>query len=148
MFINPMRYLNYKITSIALIIFFSISCSLKNDVDISRIDGYWEIKSVTFKDGTKKEYTFSDTIDFLSLTDSLTGIRKKMKPNFSGYFETSKDSERFEIIFENDSVNVYYETPFDSWKETILELSENELVVSNQKGAVYSYIRYQPINIE
>ncbi|WP_250434260.1 hypothetical protein [Hanstruepera flava] len=121
---------------------------MKSNVDLSHLDGYWEIKSVTFKDGTKKEYTFSDTIDFLSLTDSLFGIRKKMKPNFSGYFETSKDSERFEIKLENDSVNVYYQTPYDSWKETILELSESELVVSNKRGAIYSYIRYQPINIE
>lgn len=148
MFINPMRYLNYKITCIALIVCLTISCISNKDVDISHIDGYWEIKSVTFQDGTKKEYTFSDTIDFLSLTDSLTGVRKKMKPNFSGYFETSNDLERFEIIFENDSVNVYYETPFDSWKETILELSENELVVSNQKCAIYSYVRYQLISIE
>ena len=71
-----------------------------------------------------------------------------MKPNFSGYFESSKDSERFEIKRENDSVNIYYQTPFDSWKETILELSENKLVVSNQKGAIYSYVRYESITIE
>lgn len=143
-----MKYLNYKYILLLLLSCFLVGCNLNNKVDLNHLDGYWEIKSVTFKDGKKKEYTFSDTIDFLSFTDSLTGIRKKMKPNFSGYFETSKDSERFEIKHENDSVNVYYETAFDSWKETILELTENELVVSNQKGATYSYIRYQPITVE
>lgn len=143
-----MKYSNYNFTILFLTICFLTSCSFNDKVDLNHLDGYWEIKLVTFKDGNKKEYTFSDTIDFLSFTDSLTGIRKKMKPNFSGYFESSKDSERFEIKRENDSVNIYYQTPFDSWKETILELTENKLVVSNQKGAIYSYVRYESITIE
>ena len=143
-----MKYLNYKFILITLFYCILTSCNYNNNIDLNYLDGYWEIKSVTFKDGNKKEYTFSDTIDFLSFTDSLTGIRKKMKPNFSGYFETSKDAERFEIKHENDSVNIYYETAFDSWKETILELTENEMIVSNQKSAIYSYVRYRPITFE
>jgi len=142
-----MKYLNYKSILIILTLCLTASCSLKNNIDLSHLEGYWEIKTVTLKDGTIKDYTFSNTIDFLSLTDSLTGIRKKMKPVFNGTFETSNNAELFNIKTVNDSVNVYYKTAFDTWKETILSLSENELVVSNQNDAIFTYKRYEPITL-
>jgi hypothetical protein len=142
-----MKYLNYRFILIILLICFSSSCDYYKDIDTSLLEGYWEIESVTLIDGLKKEYTFSETIDFLSFTDSLSGIRKKMKPNFNGYFETSNDAERFEIKIENDSVNVYYKTPFDKWKETILKLTENQLIVINKNKAIFTYKRYEPITI-
>tara|TARA_R110002051_G_scaffold2568_3_gene13165 strand:+ start:565 stop:765 length:201 start_codon:yes stop_codon:yes gene_type:complete len=53
------------------------SCGSKVDQEqLYLLNGYWEIKEVTFKDGTKKEYSVNTTVDFISL-DSLKGYKKK-----------------------------------------------------------------------
>ena len=70
-----------------------------------------------------------------------------MKPNFMGTFETSKDAENFTIKIENDSMNVYYKTPFDTWKETVLLATKNQLKVINKNNAIFLYKRYKPISI-
>jgi len=128
----------------ALVIY---SCTKTPDESLKNLEGYWEIERVTLKDGRIKEYNFNDTIDFISLEDSLQGVRKKMKPNFMGTFETSKDAETFIIKIENDSLNVYYTTPFDSWKETILLVTKEQLKVVNKHEAVFLYKRYKPLNL-
>ncbi|MFC5195535.1 hypothetical protein ACFPH8_09365 [Bizionia hallyeonensis] len=124
------------------------SCTNTPDESLKNLEGYWEIERVTLKDGRIKEYNFNDTIDFISLEDSLQGVRKKMKPNFMGTFETSKDAETFIIKIENDSLNVYYTTPFDSWKETILLVTKEQLKVVNKHEAVFLYKRYKPLNLD
>ncbi|WP_417196289.1 hypothetical protein [Bizionia sp.] len=124
------------------------SCTKTPDESLKNFEGYWEIERVTLKDGRIKEYNFNDTIDFISLEDSLQGVRKKMKPNFMGTFETSKDAETFIIKIENDSLNVYYTTPFDSWKETILLVTKKQLKVVNKHEAVFLYKRYKPLNLD
>ena len=70
------------------------SCKTDPKVMLPHINGYWEIKEVTLQDGSKKEYTFSNTIDYLEISDSLKGFRKKLKPNLLGTYETSKDLEQ------------------------------------------------------
>lgn len=124
-----------------------VSCSQSPEDSIEHIEGYWEIEQVTLKDGSTKAYNFNDTIDFISLEDSLQGVRKKLKPNFMGTFETSNDVETFQIKIENDSLNVYYKTPFDSWKETILLATKDQLKVVNKNDAVFLYKRYEPLDI-
>lgn len=130
-----------------LVLSIVLSCSKDPKNYLAHIEGYWEIEQVTFKNGNEKVYNYSDTIDFISLEDSLTGVRKKLKPNFSGTFQTSKDSESFRIKIENDSLNMYYKTPFDTWKETVLLATENQLKVINKNHAVFLYKRYKPINL-
>ncbi|QRM89715.1 hypothetical protein FG167_10925 [Lacinutrix sp. WUR7] len=135
----------YAILLLALTIF---SCSPNPETFIPHINGYWEIDEVTLHDGSIKDYNYNDTIDYFEINDSLTGFRKKMKPNFLGTYETSKDAETMQLIIENDSLNVYYKTPFATWKETILLASTSQLKIINQNKDVYLYKRYQPLDLE
>lgn len=140
-----MKSLNYKLVFIAVLCL--VSCKNNSTVTLEHLNGYWEIESVTLADGTHKQYNFNDTIDYISLTDSVTGYRKKLKPLIDGTFETSKNVESFSIKREHDSVNLYYQTPFDSWKETLLLVTKDHLKVVNQNQAVFLYKRYQPFEI-
>ena len=124
-----------------------ISCSTQVDrEELDLLNGYWEIKEVTFSDGTKKEYPMSTTVDYIRL-DSLQGFRKKVDPKFNGTFETSDDAESFSIAFENDSIFMNYETPLNAWKEALLSLSTEKFSVKSEQGIIYSYKRFRPIKI-
>ncbi|RAJ16778.1 lipocalin family protein [Olleya aquimaris] len=124
-----------------------VSCT-KNPDDIKQhVTGYWEIKEVTLNDGTKKQYNFNNTVDYIEINDT-TGFRKKMKPNLDGTFQTSNNLERFTVKVEKDSLNLYYKTPFSNWKETILHANNNQLQVINKNKDLYLYQRYTPITLE
>lgn len=138
--------LNKNVTLLLLLIF--ISCSKNPKTYIQHLDGYWEIDEVILPDGSKRDYNYNDTIDFIELTDSLTGFRKKLKPNFNGTYTTSDDSESLMIAVENDSLNLYYKTPYAEWKETVLKASADQLVIQNQEKIRYIYKRFEPIIAE
>lgn len=129
-------------------IFILMSCGDNPEVYIEHINGYWEIEKVVLSDGSKRDYAYNETIDYFNISDSLLGIRKKLKPNFEGTYITSKNSESFKLVVENDSLNIYYKTPYDNWKETILYAGEEKLKVINSNKNVYLYKRYIPIKIE
>ena len=133
------------VISCFLILFWS--CSPNPEAYISFIEGYWEIDEVTLQDGSKRTYSFNDTIDYIQLSDSLAGFRKKLKPNLTGSFETSNDIETFQIKIENDSLNIYYSTPFTNWKETVLTATENQLLIINKAKVRYLYRRYKPLEL-
>ena len=132
---------------ILLLVVFTISCSKNPETYVEHINGYWEIESVILLDGTEKKYTYNESIDFFNITDSLTGFRKKLKPDFDGKFITSKDLETLKLVIENDSLNAYYTTPFANWKETILFADDEKLKIINQNKNVYLYKRYIPLNL-
>jgi hypothetical protein len=124
------------------------SCSSNPETFVSHLDGYWEIDEVIQGNGNKLDYNFNDTIDYIEVIDSLSGFRSKLKPNLMGTFETSKDKELFNIKIENDSLNIYYKTPYAEWKETILDANETQLViVNNTNKDVYIYKRYEPLDL-
>lgn len=132
---------------IFLSLFFFVSCGPTIDKEqLALLNGYWEIKEVTFSDGTKKEYRINSTVDYIKL-DSLQGFRKKVSPKFNGTFETSNDAEPLQIRIVKDFIFIEYKTPLTSWKETLLSLSENDFSVKNDQGIIYSYKRFEPINI-
>ncbi|OIQ23045.1 hypothetical protein [Lacinutrix sp. MedPE-SW] len=131
----------------SLIFLVLLNCSNSPETFIDHVDGYWEIESVTLPDGTKKEYTINQTIDYIIVNDSLKGFRKKMTPNYSGSYETSKNIETLNLKIENDSLNIYYSTQYTNWKETILLANEEKLKIVNKDNKVYTYKRFTPINI-
>lgn len=132
---------------IILLVISTISCNKNPETYIEHINGYWEIETVVLSDGTKRNYTFNESIDFFNISDSLTGFRKKLKPTLDGKFTTSKDVETLKLAIENDSLNVYYKTPFANWKETILFADILKLKVINKDKNVYLYKRYIPLNL-
>lgn len=133
---------------IILLVVLTIGCSKNPENYIEHINGYWEIEKVILPDGSEKNYTYNATIDFLNINDSLTGFRKKLKPTLDGKFTASIDAEILKLVIENDSLNVYYSTPFANWKETILFADNEKLKVINQNKNVYLYKRYIPLNLE
>ena len=143
-----MKYSNYKFALSLLTFLLLFHCKPDSTDYLNHLEGYWEIESVILNNGEQKDYTFSDTVDFISMNDSLNGTRKKLKPNFSGTFETSKNSESFTIKFENDSLNMYYKTPFDNWKETVLKATATQLTIINTKNMIYNYKRYEPLDLD
>lgn len=124
------------------------SCSKNHDIDIKEIQGYWEITEVIFPDGSIKAYKFNETIDYISINDSLKGFRKKLKPGINDTYFTSEDAEALIIKSEHDSLNVYYSTPYNTWKETVLEATATNLRIVNDNKVVYLYKRYTPIKLD
>jgi len=125
-----------------------ISCGKDPKTMIPLMNGYWEIDEVTLPNGTVKDYNFNDTIDYIEVTDSLHGFRKKLRPNFKGTYETSESNEHLQIKIENDSLNIYYATPFDHWKETVLKATETQLLIVNDRKVRYLYKRYEPLDLD
>lgn len=130
-----------------LVILLSLSCTKKQEINIEHINGHWEIKKVILSSGQEHEYNFNAFIDYIEISDSLTGFRKKLKPTLDGKFETSTDAEQFIVKIEHDSVNMYYHTNFSDWKETVLLASENELKIINKDKNIYIYKPYEPLNL-
>ena len=124
-----------------------LSCSEDPNTYIEHLEGYWEIEEVTLADGSKKQYEFNETIDYISINDSLIGFRKKLKPGINDTYFTSDDAEALVLKIENDSLNAYYSTAYAKWKETILEATPSRLKVSNQRNDVYVYKRYTPLQL-
>ena len=110
------------------------------------INGYWEIDRVVLSTGEEKEYNFNQSIDFFELKDTI-GTRKKVQPKIDGNFIVTRDSETFIVKIENDSLRMFYTTPLDSWKETVISAKENQIIIKNEAGNMYFYKRYQKIEL-
>lgn len=136
-----------KLALLLTILVLTVGCSKNPENYIEHLNGYWEIDEVTLPDGSKRDYNYNDTVDYISVSDSLTGFRKKMKPNFDGSYSTSNDAENFKLKIENDSLNVYYKTPYAQWKETILEATQDRMLVKNRDNLLYTYRRYEPLDL-
>ena len=125
-----------------------LSCSKNPEEHLEFIDGYWEIEKVIFTNGDVKAYKYNETIDYIKINDSLKGFRKKLKPGLNAKYITSQDVEGITVKIENDSLNLYYKTPYANWKETVLEANENSLKVLNDRETIYLYKRYKPIELD
>ncbi len=135
-----------KFSFILLILIFS--CSKNPETYIEHLNGYWEIEEVTLANGSVKQYQFNETIDYISINDSLQGFRKKLKPGINDTYFTSDDAEAITLKIENSKLNMYYKTSYAEWKETVLEASEKHLKVRNENKDVYLYKRYTPLHLE
>jgi len=136
---------NFIFIAITLLL---VSCSQQSpDEQLQNLPGYWEIESVEFPDGTKKEYNISTTIDFIEVNGT-EGIRKKVNPQLDGTFKVNKDAEAFVTKVEQDSLRLYYKTPYDEWKETVLLAKDSTLHVLNKEGNIYKYKKFSTFNFK
>jgi hypothetical protein len=127
-----------------LIIATTFACNRQSSEEkINNLNGYWEIKKAELPEGITKEFKFSELVDYIQVKNG-KGFRKKVRPQLGGGFITSEDRENFVAKVENDSLNLYYTTPFNSWKETVLLSEENDLKVINPRGIIYTYKRFTP----
>ena len=129
-----------------LSIFLIISCSEKDPKQqIQNLNGYWQIEKVEVANDSVVEYSLSQYIDYIEINDS-TGFRKKLQPQLDGGFiEASKNSETITAKVEDDALFLYYKTPFDEWKEEVIEANGEHLIVKNEDDKKYYYKKYEPL---
>ncbi|TYP72857.1 lipocalin family protein [Aquimarina intermedia] len=139
----------YKGIIILIIVFGTLSCNKVSPKDqIANLNGYWEISKVQTAEGKEKVYNFNQSIDFIELAGDSVGVRKKLQPQLNGTFITFKNSEKFRVMIQNDSVYLEYSTPYDSWRETLISAKEDELILRNPDGNLYFYRPYAKLNLE
>lgn len=133
--------------SLYILFLLLVSCSKPDPLEyIEYISGYWEIEKVITTDGEEKLYNFNQSIDFFEVT-KMKGIRKKMQPQLNGHYSITKDSETFSLRVENDSLRIYYKTQLSEWKETLISVKENQMIIQNETGNLYFYKPYTKIEL-
>jgi hypothetical protein len=126
---------------------FLASCQQKiPPEDINKLNGYWEIKKVVFKNGEDKEFKMNENFDFFEIANN-KGIRRKVRPQFDGTFLFNEDYEKVKIRFENDRVFLDYSTDYAKWSEELISISDDEMLIKNDQNKEYEYKKAGPINL-
>ncbi|PZR22262.1 MAG: hypothetical protein DI539_06070 [Flavobacterium psychrophilum] len=118
-----------------------------SDEDLTKLNGYWEIEEAIMADGEAKEYKVNPTIDYFELKGK-EGFRKKVMPQFDGTYRVNDLSEKITVVKENGKTYISYTTEYAKWKEELLELDDEHLVVKNQHDIEYHYKKPQPFSIK
>ena len=119
-----------------------MSCSLDKIEEVRIIEGTWEIYSVSSGNEVFYLKGKSPLVDYYVLNSDSTGTKKKLKPNFNNNFSASLDEINFEIKEINGLIYLIYISDSNNWKERIIKLSKNELIISNSKFE-YHYKRFE-----
>ena len=124
-----------------IVVFSIISCKQNiTESDVSNLNGYWEIEQVILPDGDKKEYKVNETIDYFKIENN-KGFRKKVMPQLNGTYLTNDIKEDVFVEIKDGNANIQYKTNYASWKEEIVELTNEKLVIKNQQDLEYHYKR-------
>lgn len=140
-----------KIQFLFVCVFTVILSSCQSNISEEKIqkflDGYWEIEKAELPDGTEKDYTINSTIDFFQLEnkESLKGLRYKVMPQLSGEYLTNDVPETFEVKYESNNCIIEYSTNYSTWKEQLLSLSKDKMVVKSESDIIYYYKRAEPL---
>ncbi|ESU22353.1 hypothetical protein FEDK69T_23370 [Flavobacterium enshiense DK69] len=137
---------NFFIAVVALVLL--VSC--KQDItekDLAKINGYWEIEKAELPDGSKKEYKINSTIDFFEIKGK-KGFRKKVMPQLDGKYLMNDLSETIVVDIADGDVIFNYATPYAKWKETIVSISDDKLVVKNDQDIEYYYKKAKPFSVK
>ena len=130
-----------------LICLCAVGCKSNPTHQIDSIEGYWEIESVYKDDKLIKTFKISPSIDYFKIDKGSIGFRKKLKPNFNGTFETSRDVLNFEIEIQNNSLFLNYIDNATKFSEEVLLASTEKLVLKNNRGFVYNYKTHKPLDL-
>jgi 3'-phosphoadenosine 5'-phosphosulfate sulfotransferase len=133
----------YLIGAIFSVLLFS--CNNQDPKEqLSNINGYWEIEKVEFSKDSVRQFKMSEIVDYIEV-DNGDGFRKKVKPRYDGTFIEFGDAEKLEAKIEEDQLILYYSTPFNSWKETVIKGEKDNMSIKNERGYIYHYKRYTPL---
>ena len=125
-----------------------ISChSTVKKEDITKLNGYWEIKQVKFSTGKTKDYKINETIDYFELKDN-QGFRQKVMPQFDGKFKTNDIKENIKVVEKGNSFFIEYTTSYAKWKEEIITIEDSTLVLKNKDNLEYTYKRFKPFSFK
>jgi hypothetical protein len=135
----------FLVLAVAVIV---TACTGKVDeANLSHLNGYWEIEKAEMPDGETKKYTVNSTVDYFELKGK-SGFRKKVMPQLDGSYRAGSSDEKITIAEEDNGTFINYKTDYATWKERIVELDENELVLKNDHGMVYHYKRFKPFTLK
>ena len=124
-----------------IVLMSALSCKQKiTEADLSNLNGYWEIEKVELPDGDMKEYKVNETIDFFKI-EANKGFRKKVMPQLDGTYLTNDIQEDVVVVIKDGNASLQYKTTYAYWKEEIIELTKDKLVVKNQQEIEYYYKR-------
>lgn len=138
--------MRWPILFLLCLIFLGCAESSITKEELRHLNGYWEISNVVFPDGEQKDYGINPTIDFIQL-EGTQGYRKKMQPKFDGSYQTSNQTEAFEVIQSQEYFVFSYKQNLDERQETLIQLDSLSFTVRNEEGVQYAYKRFQPISI-
>ena len=123
-----------------------ISCEpVVKEFDNSLLNGYWEIASVQFPDGTSKPYKVSTSIDYIEIAQD-QGYLKKMNPGLNGRYTTTNSTAYFKLIKKNTAWFMQFEEPVKQFHE-IITLDSLHYTIKNKQNIQYLYKRYFPIDL-
>ena len=132
-----------------LLTFILLNCSDNPENYIKYINGYWEIKHVEKDNQLLKEYNFSSNVDYFEVNDeTLTGFRKKVTPTLEGKFIINNHESPFSLKIEENNLIIEYNVNGNKFQETIINASEEKMVITNAEGITYVYRPFTPINLE
>lgn len=133
--------------TLLLLGFVLFSCEKKDPKkQLKNLSGYWEIDKVEFSEDSVKDYSISPYVDYIEFNNE-NGFRRKVKPKFDGTSVIAGKTEEIKAIVENDSLRLYYKTPYATWKETVISAEDNKLSILDPEGVIYHYNKYEPINV-
>ena len=133
--------------TLLVIVLLAMGCKSNPDKHIKFIEGYWEIESVYKDNQLLRTFKINSGIDYFKINADLKGFRKKLKPNFNGTFETSKDVLNFKIEIQNNGLFLNYIDNATSFSEEVLEANKEKLVIKSNSGLVYNYKPYEALDL-
>lgn len=125
---------------------FFVACKpTVQEADLTKLNGYWEIQKVEMKEGEDKDYKVNPTVDYIEIKNK-AGFRQKVMPQLDGSFRTNNLQETITLKNQDGTWNIYYKTPYGSWSEELIELTDSILVVKNQADLEYHYKKFKPFS--
>ena len=106
--------------------------------DLSKLNGYWEIKEVSMPSGEKKDYKVNETIDYFQVKNDV-GFRQKVMPRFDGKFGTNDIKEEIKIIEKEAHFFIEFKTNYGKWQEEIITIKDSTLILKNKEELIYEY---------
>ena len=137
-----------NIVSIVLLSILLVSCKQQiQPSDVVKINGYWEIEKVVFDEGEDKEYGANQNYDYFQIGKNNQGIRKKVAPQLNGTFLVNDTYENVSVRFQDGKAYLDYSTPYMKYSEEVIELTADELVITNAQKKEFHYKKATAINI-
>ena len=115
--------------------------------DLSKLNGYWEIKEVSMPSGEKKDYKVNETIDYFQVKNDV-GFRQKVMPRFDGKFGTNGIKEEIKIIEKDAHFFIEFKTNYGKWQEEIITIKDSTLILKNKEELIYEYKRHIPFSLK
>lgn len=133
---------------LGFVIFLAFSCTSKvTKEDISKLNGYWEIKQVKMATGDTKDYKVNETIDYFEVKNN-KGFRQKVMPQLNGKFLTNGIKTAIKIKEDKSTFFIEYTVDANKWQEEIIAIADSTLVIKNSENIEYTYKKFKPFSFK